>query len=143
MYPGSATNKEIKKGISAVLPFKQVNDGSTSASEALCIPAVNIIETATEYVLEIASPGMHREDFNIEIEQSVISISAKSEKNSEVSSVSDRCEYNYTEWTRAFALPEDADVVLAHAKYCNGELIIRIPRGNTNENKEKTTVYVY
>ncbi len=143
MYPGSATNKEIKKGITPVLPFKQEDARCTSASEALSIPAVNIIETATEYLLEIASPGMHREDFNIEIEQSVISISAKSEKNTEASSVSDRCEYNYTEWTRAFALPEDADVVLAHANYSNGELIIRIPRGNTSENKEKVTVYVY
>lgn len=142
MYPGNATNKEIKKRETTVLPFKQMVNNNAS-SEASLIPAVNITETATEYLLEIASPGMHREDFCIEIEQSVISISAKSEKITEDSSVSDRCEYNYTEWTRAFALPEDADEVLAHAKYSNGELIIRIPRGNTSENKAKAIVYVY
>ncbi|OSZ77060.1 hypothetical protein CAP36_11590 [Chitinophagaceae bacterium IBVUCB2] len=143
MYPGSATNKEIKIGTTAALPFKQESGSTAINSEAISVPAVNITETATEYLLEIASPGMHREDFNIQIEQSVITISAKSERSTEDSSITDRCEYNYTEWARAFALPEDADEVLAHAKYSNGELIIRIPRGNTSENKEKTTVYVY
>jgi len=143
MYPGSATNKEIKIGTTAALPFKQEFGSTVINAEAISVPAVNITETATEYLLEIASPGMHREDFNIQIEQSVITISAKSERSIEDSSITDRCEYNYTEWARAFALPEDADEVLAHAKYSNGELIIRIPRGNTSENEEKTTVYVY
>ena len=143
MYPGNATNKKIIKGKTNILPFKQMDNSPSTPTEVLLLPGVNITETTTEYLLEIASPGMLREDFSIEIEQSVISISAKSEKNTELSSISDRCEYNYTEWTRAFALPEDADVVLAHAKYSNGELIIRIPRGNTIENKAKAFVYVY
>ncbi len=143
MYPGNATNKKIIKAETNILPFKQMANSTSTPAEVLLLPAVNITETTTEYLLEIATPGMHREDFSIEIEQSVISISAKSEKNTDTDCVSDRCEYNYTQWTRAFALPEDADVVLAHAKYSNGELSIRIPRGNTTENQAKAIVYVY
>ena len=55
---------------------------------------------------------------------------------------SDRFEYNYSEWTRAFQLPDDAGSILAHAKYVQGELIIHVPRGESNENIEKANIYV-
>ena len=143
MYPGKATNKEISRCATTAMPFKSGVDSVTVLNDAICIPAANIIETPDEYLLEIAAPGMQREDFNIEIEELVISIFAKSEKSSATNSITEHCEYNYSEWSRAFALPEDADVVLAHAKYSNGELIIRIPRNNSNEKSPKATVYVY
>lgn len=142
MYPGTAIKREFVPKKATVLPFKQKEDGNPDGSPALLAPAVNITETGTEYRIVIASPGMQREDFSIEMEQCVISISAKKEKVT-VSCVNDRYEYDYNDWTRAFSLPDDADAMLAHAKYKNGELIIRIPRGNTSENQAKATIYVY
>lgn len=106
------------------------------------IPLANVGETDTDYVITIAAPGLTREDFQIEIENSVISIAAQKEKI--VSKYkTDRFEYNYSAWTRAFQLPDDADSILAHAKYVHGELIIHVPRSESNENMEKAKIYVY
>ena len=106
------------------------------------IPLANVGETDTDYIITIAAPGLTREDFQIEIEKSVISIAAQKEKI--ISKYkSDRFEYNYSEWTRAFQLPDDAGSILAHAKYVQGELIIHVPRGESNENIEKANIYVY
>jgi len=140
MYPGTATKKDITPKNTRALYFKS-NKDSNDPCPVQVIPAVNIEETPAQYLIVIGAPGLYREDFSIEIKESLLSISAKRE--TVVYSPNDRWEYDLTDWTRNFALPEDADVMLAHAKYENGELIIRIPRGNTIGNKAKAIVYVY
>ena len=106
------------------------------------IPSANIGETDTHYIITIAAPGLFREAFQIEIENSIINISALKEKIKTKYKI-DRCEYNYSDWTRAFQLPDDADSMLAQAKYVHGELIIHIPRSESNENMVKACIYVY
>ena len=138
MYPGKATKKDFEPKNAKVLDFKPPLAGP---GDAVMIPAVNILESTTEYLIAIAVPGMNSEDFSIEIEENVITISARNETVKEP--VMDRREYDFTDWTRKFALPEDADPLLAHARYRNGELIVRIPRGNTIDNKTTATIYVY
>lgn len=142
MYPGAACNREIPARETKPLHFKAIEDKLNKRNLSLKIPAVNISETTASYILVIAAPGLHRCDFSIEINQSVITISAKKETKP-FACVNDRCEYDYTNWTRAFALPADADGMLAHAQYQNGELFIHIPRSNTGENQAKATIYVY
>ena len=90
----------------------------------------------------MATPGLRRENFSIEIAESVITISAKKE-TLPLGWINDRCEYNYNEWTRAFALPSDADSILARAEYQNGELIIHIPRNSSTYSEAKATICVY
>ena len=143
MYPGTACNRNIPARKTKALHFKENEDGKNIVSPALIIPAVNISETTTEYLIVMATPGLQREDFSIEIAESVITISAKKETMPLVSCVNDRCEYDYTDWTRAFDLPADADEVLARAEYRNGELTIHIPRNNISENQAKAIIYVY
>jgi len=142
MYPGTASNRDIPARETKPLHFKEIEDGKNTVNTSLIIPAVNISETETQYILIMAAPGLHRDDFSIEINQSVITIAAKKETVPLVC-VNDRCEYDYTDWTRAFSLPADADALLANATYQNGELIIHIPRNNTNEAGAKATIYVY
>ncbi len=142
MYPGTATNKLIPIRKTRVLHFRKKGQGDNSVTAEHLIPSVNISETNAEYLIAIAVPGLQRENFSIEISQSVITISAKKEITA-VSCVNDRCEYDYTDWTRAFALPEDADGLFAHAQYQNGELFIHIPRNNAGESQAKATIYVY
>lgn len=141
MYPGKAYCKDITAKKTKALHFKANEDDNSDCLSQL-IPAVNISESDTEYIIRLASPGLRREDFNIQIDQSVISISAKKETAS-LTDVNDRCEYDYTDWTRAFIMPKDADALLAHAIYQNGEMLIHIPRSNKNENPAKATIYVY
>ena len=142
MYPGTACNRDIPARKTKALQFKKKGKGENRISPAHIIPAVNISETNAEYLIVMAAPGLRRENFNIEISQSVITIGAKKEITA-LSCVNDRCEYDYTDWTRAFALPEDADGLFTHAQYQNGELVIHIPRNSTSENQANTTIYVY
>jgi HSP20 family molecular chaperone IbpA len=140
MYPGSATKKEFDVQPQSPVVFENGKDVKTPVP-VLLSPAVNIWETPALYRIVVAVPGLRREDFNIIIEQGVLSISAR--KEAIYNDVQDLCEYDYTDWNRSFALPGDADAMLTHAKYANGELIIRIPRGNTTGNAATTPVYVY
>ena len=142
MYPAIANCKDIPARKTKILQFKKRGKSKSLVSPAQIIPAVNISETGTEYHIILATPGLRRENFNIEIAESVLTISAKKE-NTPLGWINDRCEYDYTDWTRAFALPADADSLLARAEYQNGELIIHIPRCDTSENKAKAIIYVY
>lgn len=142
MYPGTASNRNIPVGKTKVLQFKETREGEKILTPEHKIPNANISETSTEYRIVMATSGLQREDFNIEIAQSVITISAKKETTS-LCCVNDRCEYDYSDWTRAFGLPADADGELARAEYQNGELTIHIPRSNNSENQSKATIYVY
>lgn len=142
MYPGTAASRDIPAKETKPLHFKEIEDGKNTVHPSLTIPAVNITETDTEYILIMAAPGLYREDFSIEINQSIITISAKKEMGP-LLGVNDRCEYDYTDFTRAFSLPADADAVLANATYQNGELVMHIPRNSANEPRAKATIYVY
>jgi HSP20 family protein len=142
MYPGVACNKFIPSKKTEIFHFKENEDDHPIGNTTCVCPSVNISETKTEYHIIIATPGLHREDFNIEIDECILTISAKKE-TIPVDTVIDRCEYDLSEWTRAFILPDDADELLAHAQYKNGELTIHIPRSNTSENQAKATIYVY
>lgn len=142
MYPGIASNKFIPVRKTEALHFKEKEDEINIVSPVYCIPAVNIFKTATEYLIVMATPGLERENFNIGIDQSIITIAAKKE-TVPLSWVSDRLEYDYTDWTRAFNLPADADELLAHAQYQNGELVIHLPRNAFSENRAKAIIYVY
>ncbi len=140
MYPGIACNKKIPIHKSKVDYFNQSEDFALVAS--LLIPPVNIVENKDNYVIIIATPGLQRDDFCIEFKNSILTISGKKDSTTTQDTI-DRCEYDLTEWTRTFKLPNDAEAILAHADYLNGELIIHIPRSDSVENKEKATIYVY
>ena len=133
----------IKTQASFKAPFFQSDKNEKPLyKKPLVVPAVNIDETAEHYLIAMAAPGFKKEDFKIAIVNDIISISA-AKKASTLKHVSDRCEYDYTSWTRSFTLPTDADTVLAKGKYQDGELIIRIPRGDSMQTSEPLIVYVY
>ena len=107
------------------------------------LPAVNIDETDEHYLLTVAVPGLKREHFEIKINNQVITISS-AQKDISSKLVRGRCEYDYTNWSRSFILPDDAEIILAKAAYRNGELRIRIPKGADDTSiKAPLNVYVY
>ena len=85
---------------------------------------------------------LKRENFQVLIEKNIITISAAKEISQE-SCIHDRCEYDYPRWKRDFHLPDDADALLTTARYKNGELAIRIPKGITELLTGPTHIYVY
>lgn len=143
MYSDTTAAKRITTMKKIKAPrFKPEIRKENLLTPATVIPAVNISETASEYILTLAAPGLLRENFDIEIVNDTITMTAKKEMQPQTC-VNDRFEYDYTNWTRAFTLPPDADGLLTHAEYHHGELVVHIPRGNKIIDKTNTTIYVY
>lgn len=122
--------------------FKSIGDEKSPFKKAPVTPAANINETEEHYLLCMAAPGLKKKDFNIEIVDNIITISAMKQMQP-LAGIKDRCEYDYTNWTRSFTLPADAEVILAKASYEEGELIIRIPKGGISESEKPLKVLVY
>jgi HSP20 family protein len=94
-------------------------------------PAVNIAESENEFHIEIAAPGLKKEDFKINLEQNLLSVSAESkEENTETDSAKkyNRVEYNYSSFMRTFTLPETADHAKITAEYKDGILFISVAK---------------
>src|SRR3569832_2313325 len=71
------------------------------------LPSVNVKENETAYELEVAAPGLEKEDFKIDIEGQTLTISAEKEvKNEEKQEGYTRKEFNYASFKRSFNLPE-------------------------------------
>jgi HSP20 family protein len=102
------------------------------------LPAANIRETDKEYNIELAVPGMKRDDFNIEIDENMISISSEKEENrNEDRENYHRREYNYSSFSRSFRLPEAVKAENIKAQYDNGVLHIKVPKAAQGGQRKK------
>ena len=93
------------------------------------VPSVNISETDTNFELALAAPGKTRKDFNVELDDHVLTISSESKHEDE--SKTDqytRREFRYDNFQRSFRLPETVDTAGIKAKYDNGILTISLPK---------------
>lgn len=92
-------------------------------------PAVNIKETAEHYEIKLAAPGMEKDDFKIDVNGSLITISAERDEEKEVKGETyTRKEYSFSSFTRSFSLPEDIDRSKIDANYVQGELRLLLPK---------------
>ena len=95
------------------------------------IPAVNIMETEDSFSVEVAAPGKAKEDFNIELDNDVLTISSEDKKENETSDKEGRFtrkEFSYCTFKRAFSLPDSVDSSKISAAYNNGVLEIALPK---------------
>ena len=126
-------NGEDKSSGRAFSPFNDVFDGFFGGSLAHAsmtrVPAANVLESANGYAIEIAAPGMQKEDFKISLEKDMLSISAeKKSENNEDSPKFTRREFSYSSFKRSFNLPEVADKENIKAEYSNGILTLTIDK---------------
>ena len=107
-------------------------------------PAVNTIERDNQYLLEIAVPGMDKKDFEIEIQNDLISISSISKQEKEVKDNLNynRQEFNYNSFHRTFSLPKEVDQSKIKAIYSNGILTITLPKLKEVISKSKKLIEV-
>ena len=107
-------------------------------------PAVNTIEKDNQYLLEIAVPGMDKKDFEIDIQNDLISISSISKQEKEVKDNYNynRQEFNYNSFHRTFSLPKEVDQSKIKAIYSNGILTITLPKLKEVISKSKKLIEV-
>lgn len=115
-----------------------------SATETT-IPAVNIKETADNYEVELAAPGMSKDDFQITLDGNLLSIrSEKSTQNEEKEGDNySRQEFSYESFQRSFQLPKDVvDEDQIQARYENGILLLTIPKREEAKQKPPKQITV-
>jgi HSP20 family protein len=94
------------------------------------LPAVNIRENTEEYGIEVAVPGFDKNDFNINLDNDLLTISSEKIVDHEVKEDErfTRKEFSYQSFKRTFTLPELVEGDKITAKYENGILKIVIPK---------------
>jgi HSP20 family protein len=106
-------------------------------------PFVNIRELENEFVIDLAAPGLTKEDFKIDLEQDQLKITAEKHIQSEESSEKfTRREFNYSTFSRVFTLPDTIDKQSIKAKYENGLLQVHLPKAMQDTNKEKWQIAI-
>jgi HSP20 family protein len=99
------------------------------AAPVLSTPSVNIKEGPESFVIEMAAPGLTREDFNIEIENDQLIVSASKESSSEETREKySRREFNYASFTKKYHLDDTIDADKISASYDNGVLHLTLPK---------------
>ncbi len=103
-------------------------------------PAVNVKESATEYTMEVAAPGLKKEMVKMNIDKDGylnVSIEHKDEKKENKKEEHYlRREFSYSNYSQSYALPEDADQKKITAEVNNGVLKIEIPKVAKEEKKD-------
>lgn len=105
-------------------------------------PAINVIENDNEYKVELAAPGMTKEDFDVHIDEDnnlVISMEKKNEKKDENKNGRYlRREFSYSKFQQTMILPDDVDKEKIAASVNNGVLDIQLPKLSKEEMPKQT-----
>jgi HSP20 family protein len=106
-----------------------LDSGFFSSRLGINVPTANITETPKAYSIELAAPGLERKDFNVEVNNHTLTISAeKKEERKEEEGEYYRREYSFNSFCRTFTLPENVKESDIDAKYNNGVLTLQIPK---------------
>jgi HSP20 family protein len=109
-----------------LMDWNNFNFSSTNTS----LPAVNVKETDDDFAIEVAAPGMNKDDFKINYKNNVLTISSeKKSENEEKKDNYTRKEFSYQSFQRSFSIADNAvksDQI--SAKYDNGILHIVLPK---------------
>ena len=105
------------------------NKWSNFSDTGTTIPAVNIVESKDDFQVEMAAPGMSKNDFNIELDNDTLTISSlKEDAREEKDRNYSRREFSYQAFRRSFYLPNTVEAEKINATYQNGVLRLLIPK---------------
>lgn len=107
------------------------------------VPAVNIKDTEKTFELELAVPGLKKDDFTVEVDHDVLTISSEMQsENEETQEKYTRKEFSYTSFKRSFTLPETVDGAKIDAKYQDGILKVTLPKKQEALPKPKRVISI-
>jgi len=122
-------------------PWNEWFDAGGLWGREMNIPAVNITEHKDEYQVALAVPGMKKDDFKIDVDGNMLTISSEKEENKEEKDKKfTRKEYNYSSFSRSFTIPDEINKEKIDAKYEDGVLRISLPR--KEEAKKPTAKHI-
>ncbi len=122
------SNNSLMPGFSDVFD-SILNDTFFSDHMMTKVPAANISESADHFHVELAAPGLKKEDFRLKLERDVLSISVEQVNDDQQQKRNyAKREYSYSSFVRSFTLPESADQNGIEAKYTDGVLRIDVSK---------------
>lgn len=125
-------NNRNKESMPSVFsnPFDSFfNDDFFTSGISKSQPAVNIRENDSAYGIEIAAPGLEKNDFNIDLDQNILTVSV--EKSSEKEDKEEgytRREFSYESFRKSFTMPDSVDGQNIKAEYKDGVLKLSLPK---------------
>lgn len=122
-----------------------INWGTSNFSDTT-LPAVNIKEKETSYEVEMAAPGMKKEDFKIELDNNVVTISSEKSEDYQDDNEKERYsrrEFSYQSFQRSFTLPKEVvDEDKIEARYKDGVLQLTIPKKEKAKQKQPRKIEI-
>jgi HSP20 family protein len=113
--------------------------------ESVRLPSVNVRETDKEYLIEFAAPGMQKNDFHVEIEKDIITISSEKQEERAREDLEGkylRKEFSYNSFRRSFALPENTNRENIQANYKDGILTLTVLKTKTESKASAKAIAV-
>ena len=105
------------------------------------VPSVNSIENNDSFEIDLAVPGMKKEDFSIELNDKVLVISSESSNNIENDKMRLN-EFNFSSFQRSFRVPDSVDHDKIKANYKNGILKIKLPKRKESISKPNRVINI-
>ncbi|WP_194778130.1 Hsp20/alpha crystallin family protein [Pararhodonellum marinum] len=113
------------------------------SSEGSSLPKVNIVETNEEFRVEMAAPGMKKEDFQVELDHDVLTIQSEfSHENQDENAAYQRREFSFQSFKRSFYLPNTVEADKIQATYKDGILSLLIPKKEEAKRKPARTITI-
>ena len=110
-------------------PWNEWFDNGGFLGRVMNVPAVNITEQSDQYLVSLAVPGMKKDDFKIDVDGNMLTISSQKEETKEEKDKRyTRKEYSYSSFTRSFTLADEVNKEKIDARYEDGVLNISLPR---------------
>lgn len=109
--------------------YKPLNDLFDGGGRFMNIPAVNISEQKDDYLVSLAAPGLKKDDFKIDVDGNMLTISSeKEDKKEEKDARYTRKEYSFSSFERSFTLPNEVNKDKIEARYEDGVLKLVLPK---------------
>ena len=120
---------------------KFFNENNSRSGGSRFVPKVDVVEKETAFELHVAAPGMHKEDFKVEVKDNLLTVSGERKLVNESDGKNFRSvETQYGSFSRSWTLPENVDAAKINAAYNNGILELTLPKDEKKEVKQSITV---
>lgn len=120
-------------------------ENSNFSSTSTTVPSINIKETNENYEVEVAAPGLDKKDFNVSLDNNMLTISCTKSVSKEDKGENEnytRREFSYQSFQRSFELPNVVDEDGINAHYDNGLLHLTIPKKEEAKQKEPKLIEI-
>ena len=121
----------------------RLSDVESALSRMAVTPSVNITENSDSYDIELAAPGLSKDEFKVEVDKGLLTVSAEKQKESKVEKKDyRRREFSYESFSRSFELPENSVPEKIDAHYEHGVLKLKLPKKEITQDSTKKEIRV-